>query len=225
MKGEVIPLSKQQIDDLITSSMDNDFYYMLFSVAKVTGRRLGELYGSQKYKEIGRKIIGKKIEIDLEGKEIALSKTRGIYKKIPGEWHYGVKVKDVDLVEGIMKVWVLKRKKFTQDDTILPGEVLRLIRHYIIKNKLTQEDYLFRAKSYRNIEFMVKRYAQKAGIKTNVVFHNFRHYFITELVRQGWSHTKIAKLTGHKSLGTLNLYDHVLSTDIKEDALNALKDI
>jgi len=225
MKGEVIPLNRGQIEALINAAMEDDFYYMLFSVAKSTGRRLGELYGTQKYKEIGRKIIGKKVERDENGKEIALARTRGIYRKIPGDWQYGVKVKDIDFREGLMKVWVLKRRKFTQDDTILPPDTLRVVQHYIIKNKLKEEDYLFRGKSYRQVEARVKRFAEKAGIKTNVVFHNFRHYFITELVRQGWSHTKIAKLTGHKTLGTLTIYDHVLSTDIKDDALEALKNM
>jgi len=225
MKGEVIPLNREQIASLILASMEEDFYYMLFSVAKSTGRRLGELYGTQRYREVGRKIVGKKIEKDEKGNDVALAKTRGIYKKIPGAWQYGVKVKDINIADGLMKVWVLKRKKFTQDDTILPPETLRLVQHYIIKNKLGPEDYLFRAKSYRQIEARIKRFAQKAGIETNVVFHNFRHYFITELVRQGWSHTKIAKLTGHKTLGTLTLYDHVLSTDIKDDALEALKNM
>ena len=72
---------------------------------------------------------------------------------------------------------------------------------------------------------MVKTFAKKAGIKHNVSFHNFRHYLITELVRKGWSYDKIAKLTGHSSVGTLSTYDHAVATDIKEDALIALKDL
>jgi hypothetical protein len=43
------------------------------------------------------------------------------------------------------------------------------------------------------------------------------------LVRQGWSYDKIAKLTGHSSVGTLAAYDHSVASDIKEDALEALK--
>jgi hypothetical protein len=224
-KTQIIPCTKEEMDKLLESSLDNDFYYMFFSVAKTTGRRIGELYGNQKKKEIGRKIIGKKTEYDEKGKEIALSKTRVIYKRIPNQYEGGVQVKDIDFDKGIMKVWVLKRRKAIQDESILIPETLKTIRHYVVKNKLESNDYLFRKVSYRGIQDAVERYSKKAQILHKVSVHNFRHFFVTELKRKGWTNDKISKLTGHKTPSVLSIYDHVVASDIKEDAIKDLKDI
>lgn len=224
VKTDVVPCTREEMDKLIEASIDNDFCYMLFNVARYTGRRLGEFHGNEKKKEIGRKVIGKKIEY-IDGKEIALDRTRKIYKRIPNEFEGGIKVKDIDFNEGLMKVWVLKRRKPMQDETVLTKELIQIIRHYVVRNKLKPEDYLFRKLSYRGIQQSVKRYSKKAGIPHKVSFHNFRHYFVTELKRKGWSNDEIRKLTGHKSPQVLTIYDHVVAKDIKGKALEDLKDI
>ena len=225
MKTDIIPCTKEEITKLLEASIDSDFYYMLFSVAKTTGRRIGELYGNQKKKEIGRKIIGKKIEYNEKGEQVALAKTRAIYKRIKGEYEGGVQVKDIDFDKGMMKVWVLKRRKSIQDESVLIPETLKTIRHYIVKNKLEPNDYLFRKVSYRGIQDAVERYSKKALIPHKVSMHNFRHHFVTELKRKGWTNDKISKLTGHKTPSVLSIYDHVVASDIKEDAIKDLKDI
>ena len=124
-----------------------------------------------------------------------------------------------------MKVWVLKRRQMIQDETILGPEAVRLIKYYVIKNKLKAEDHLFRKVSYRSIQYQVVAYAKKAGIKHKVCFHNFRHYFITELKRKGWTNDMIMKLTGHKTPSVLVLYDHIVAEDIRDKALEAIKDL
>jgi len=224
VKTDIIPCTKEEMSKLIESSIEDEFYYMLFMTAKLTGRRLGEFWGNQKKKEIGRKKIGVKIEYQ-DGKEIALDKVRKIYKRIPNEFEGGVQVKDIDFDEGTIKIWVLKRRKLIQDETILPKELIQIIKHYIVRNKLKQEDYLFRKVSYGGIQGAVKRFSKKAGIGHKVSFHNFRHYFVTELKRKGWSNDEIRKLTGHKSPQVLTIYDHIVAKDIKSKALEDLKDI
>ena len=176
-----VPTTKEEIDALIDASIGDDFAYCLFSVAKKTGRRLGE--------------------------------------------YYNVKVKDVDLEKGIMITEVLKRKKRVTKEAILSPDLCQIIKRYIRIKSLKLDDYLFRDKSYRQIQNLVKKYAKKAKIPHNVSFHNFRHYFITSLVKKGWSYDKIAKLTGHSTVGTLSHYDHSVASDIQEDALVALNDI
>ncbi len=66
---------------------------------------------------------------------------------------------------------------------------------------------------------------QKAGINHVVSFHNFRHYFVTELFKKGWTYDKIAKLTGHSSAGTLAIYDHTVASDIGDKARVDIMDI
>lgn len=139
--------------------------------------------------------------------------------------YYDVQIKDIDFDKGIMITKVLKRKRRVEKEALLTEEVSRIIKQYVLKNKMKLEDYLFRKVTIRQIQYAVKKYAKKAEIPHNVMFHNFRHYFITELVRLGWTYDRIAKLTGHSSVGTLVHYDHAVASDLKEDAMIALKEL
>lgn len=204
--------------------MESEFLYMLFLIAKTTGRRLGEFYGVQEKKLTGHKQKGEKKVYDRKGNRITVPRLIPIYKKLD-KWNYGVKVKDIDFERSMIKIWVLKRRRFIQDETILTPEVLMLLKSYIKKYKLADEDYVFRHYSYRHIQNRVEHYAKKARIEKPVSFHNFRHFFITELLKQGWSHNEVVKLTGHKSIGTIVTYDHVIAEDLKDKALLAIRNI
>ncbi len=179
VKQMPIPCTKEEMDALVNASMEDEFYYMLFKVARKTGRRLGE--------------------------------------------YYDVKVKDVDYDRRIMMTKVLKRKQKIVKEAILDDELVHLIKRYVLQNKLKLEDYLFRKVSYRQISNKIKTYSKKAGIQHNVTFHNFRHSFVTELVKTGWEYPKIAKLTGHGNPGSLVAYDHVVASDIADEAREVLK--
>ena len=106
-----------------------------------------------------------------------------------------------------------------------------MIESHIRDCALKLEDYIFRwqAKdkkiSMRQIQNKIKTYAKKAEIPHNVSFHNFRHYFITELFKAGWSYERISKLTGHSSIGTLAIYDHSVAADIADDARDAIRNL
>lgn len=180
-KKEPIPCTKEEMDALIEASIDDEFFYMLFKVARKTGRRLGE--------------------------------------------YYEVKVKDLDFDRKVMMTQVLKRRKKVEKEAILDDELIYLIKTYIRKNNLKLDDYLFRKVGYRQIQNRVASYARKAGIQHAVSFHNFRHYFVTQLFKKGWTYDKIAKLTGHSSVGTLANYDHTVASDLGEKAREDIKDI
>jgi len=211
------PLTKEEMNDLLTSASSNDFYYMLFNVARSTGRRIGELYGVEQKEEIGSKDSGRK---NKKGEPIML-KTY----KYTGNYQFGVQVKDIIKHEdgtSIMRVWVLKRRNYIQDETVLLKPVSELVWKYINKHKLKLDDYLFRVKSYRQIQHAVSSFGKKAGITKRVMFHSFRHYFITHLLKDGWSYNQVAKLTGHKSINSLGSYDHVVARDLKDKAIESL---
>ena len=226
VKGHPIPVSKEDMD-LIMAEVEktDEFDYMIFSTLKHTGRRIGELYGIEEVNQIEKKVVGKRT-IYIDGKPIEIDRTIPKYKKT-GRWLYGVKLKDINFEEGLMRVWVLKRRNYVQDETILTPELVRLISGYARKNRIKLDDFVFRKKkrSLRQIQNRIKMYAEKVGITDNISIHNFRHYFITELKRKGWTNDKIMKLTGHKSIGTLSIYDHVLASDIKEEAIEDIRNI
>jgi len=175
------PCTKEEMDALINAAIDNDFYFLLFNVAKKTGRRLGELYE--------------------------------------------LKVKDIDFERKVMITKILKRRQRVDKEAILDDNLLFLFKSYIKKNNLKLEDYIFKKVSYRQIQNRVTYYSKKAGIPHKVSFHNFRHYFVTELFKKGWTYDKIAKLTGHSSISTLVNYDHTIASDLREQALKDIKEL
>jgi len=132
---------------------------------------------------------------------------------------YAVRVSDIDFEKGVAMTNIEKARKFKRMETILTPMVVAILKRYIKEARLKPDDYVFRAKSYRQIQARTTSLAKKAGIQHNVTFHNFRHYFITELVRKGWSYDKIRKVTGHASINVLMKYDHVVASDIKADVL------
>jgi integrase/recombinase XerD len=176
-----VPCSKEEISRIIDATIEDDFCNLLFTIAKKTGRRLGE--------------------------------------------YYDVQVKDINYERKVMMTKVLKRRKKVEKEALLDDELIQLLKRYIAKEKLKLDDYIFRKYSYRQIQNKIKSYAKIAGINHNVSFHNFRHYFITELFKKGWTYDKIAKLTGHSSPGTLAEYDHTVATDIADKAFSDIKDL
>jgi len=180
-KTSIVPCTREEMDKLIEASMGRDFFYLLFKIARKTGRRLGE--------------------------------------------YYEVQWKHIDFERKIMITRVLKRRMRIEKEAILDDELVYLLKRYNSNVKPKLEDYVFREVGYRQIQNKVQYYAKKAGINHKVSFHNFRHYFVTELFKKGWTYDKIAKLTGHSSAGTLALYDHTVASDIADKAREDIKDI
>ena len=44
MKENIVPCTREEMDKIIEATIGDDFFYMLFKVARKTGRRLGEYY-------------------------------------------------------------------------------------------------------------------------------------------------------------------------------------
>jgi len=77
--------------------------------------------------------------------------------------------------------------------------------------------------SVRYIQFMVKRYAGKAGIDKDVTPHTLRHTFATDFIRQGQNVMKLKKILGHSDISTTQIYVTLANRDI-EEAMNGFKE-
>jgi integrase/recombinase XerD len=150
-----------------------------------------------------------------------LAKTTG---RRLGEY-YSLRVGDIDFEKKVMVTEILKRRQRVRKEALLRDDIIPLLKRFIVRSRLKPEDFVFHEVGYRQIQNAVPKYAKAAGITHKVSFHNFRHYFITELVKQGWHYDRIAKLTGHSTPATILSYDHALATDIREEADIAIKDI
>jgi len=77
--------------------------------------------------------------------------------------------------------------------------------------------------SVRYIQFMVKRYAERAGIDKDITPHTLRHTFATGFIRQGQNVMKLKDILGHSDISTTQIYVTLANKDI-EEAMNGFKE-
>lgn len=76
----------------------------------------------------------------------------------------------------------------------------------------------------RNVQRIVKRAADKAGVTKDVTPHTLRHSYATHLLEDGNDLRLIQELLGHSNLQTTEIYTHV-SSEAKKDIDNPLDDL
>lgn len=67
--------------------------------------------------------------------------------------------------------------------------------------------------------YIVKDYAEQAGIRKNISPHTFRHSFATHLLEGGANLRAIQAMLGHESIATTEIYTHVDTARIREEIL------
>ncbi len=119
---------------------------------------------------------------------------------------------DKDSIEGnVIRVRSGKGRK--DRISYIDDGTLELVRMYLEKREDENPALFVNRKGERltdrYIEILVKRHAQKAGIRKKVTPHTLRHTFATHLLQNKANIVVIKELLGHASLSTTQIYTHV----------------
>ncbi len=127
-----------------------------------------------------------------------------------------VNLKPVDLNFDENTGWVRGGKGGKDRMIILSKKLSKKLEKFIKKN--LDWDYVFsRTKplTTRNIQKIIQKTTQRAGINKQVHPHTLRHSFATHLLDQGVDLRKIQELLGHSSIATTQIYTHISHEQLK----------
>mgnify|MGYP005632099489 CR=1 FL=1 len=118
---------------------------------------------------------------------------------------------DINLDSGEVRV---RGKGNKERIVLMDAETLNLLKEY--KEKHPSKEKVFPI-SPRTVQRIVKKVAEKAGIRKKCTPHALRHSLATHLLEKGVDIRIIQELLGHSSLSTTQIYTHVSRTLLKQE--------
>ncbi len=124
-----------------------------------------------------------------------------------------LKVKDIEFENN--HGWVRHGKGNKDRLFILPMFLRNELFNCIKEDNLEQDSWIFNSynghMSVRSVQIIVKKAANKAGIKKRVHCHTLRHSYATHLIENGYDVVNVQVLLGHNCVETTMRYVHMAS--------------
>ncbi len=134
----------------------------------------------------------------------------------------------IEHINGKAKIIRIIGAKGKKDRRVVIAEsLLQMLREYY--KAYRPDEYLFEGEkggpySYTSMDKVLKRAANKAGIRRRAHLHMLRHSYATHLLEQGTDIRVIQEILGHNSIKTTTRYTHIADTH-KAKIKNPLDDI
>lgn len=122
--------------------------------------------------------------------------------------------KDVDIDN--RTVFIKHGKGDYQRLSVFGKSAVELLKEHLELNNFQPDDFIFPVKRCNVLNYMIRHWAKRANVSSEIHAHSFRHYFITESQRQGVSIQVVAEQVGHRNLNTTKMYTHFTTDFIKE---------
>jgi len=132
-----------------------------------------------------------------------------------------IKIEDIDFKERVIKVASKKKSHGLLGERIipLPKPLILDLKMYI--KMINREEDILMPLTKQRIWQIVKKTADKAGIKKNVHTHTLRHSYATHILEETGNIELVKELLGHETIKTTQIYTH-LSTKAKKKAIEAI---
>ena len=176
-------------------------------------------------------------EIDLLINTVDMSKAEGQRDRAILETLYscglrvselcGLRISDLFVVEGFIRVHGKgKKERLVPISQRAIDEITKWFAdrdHIVVRPGY--EDHVFvsfrRGTSLSRISVfhIIKMLCQKAGIRSTVSPHTFRHSFATHLLEGGANLRAIQEMLGHEEIGTTEIYMHVDRSHLRQEIL------
>lgn len=121
---------------------------------------------------------------------------------------------DMNLAQGTLRIYGKGGKErmiYLANQAVLDAlqKYYEGFREWIESGELFFYNRLGHRLSEQSVRFMIRRYAEAAGVEEHITPHMFRHTFATMLLEEDVDIRYIQQILGHSSITTTQIYTHV----------------
>jgi len=136
-----------------------------------------------------------------------------------------LKIQDVDIKRGLLKVARLKRKKKTKESLAVGKDLIEHLREYIAWMDRTKGPLFVGGRgplTSRGLQQIWKAAVKRAGLPKELAIHSARHTLAVQLLKKTGNLRQVQKQLGHASPATTaNMYADITFEDM-QNGLNGL---